>query len=96
VFTETVPSANRAAATLSALGVSAKAYTGKLAPPVRKAMLEQFRAGTVRVIAAPRVLDEGIDVPEADVGVIVAGSRNRRQMIQRMGRIILPRGRQGT
>jgi RNA polymerase primary sigma factor len=36
------------------------------------------------------VLDEGIDVPETDVGVIVAGSRNRRQMIHRMGRIIRP------
>jgi superfamily II DNA or RNA helicase len=91
VFTETVPGANSAATTLSALGVSAKAYTSKLATPIRKAMLERFRAGTIRVLAAPRVLDEGIDVPEADVGVIVAASRSRRQMIQRMGRVMRPK-----
>ena len=53
--------------------------------------LEDFRTGRTRVLAAPKVLDEGIDVPEADVGIIVAASRSRRQMIQRMGRIIRPK-----
>ena len=52
--------------------------------------MRTFRSGAVRVLCAPRVLDEGVDVPEADVGVIVASSRSRRQMIQRMGRIIRP------
>jgi RNA polymerase primary sigma factor len=37
---------------------------------------------------APRTLDEGIDVPDADVGVIVAGSKQTRQRIQRAGRVL--------
>ena len=47
-----------------------------------------FRSGTTRVLAAPRVLDEGIDVPEAELAVILAASRSKRQMIQRMGRVV--------
>ena len=39
-------------------------------------------------MVAPRVLDEGIDVPDADLGIVVNASRTRRQMIQRMGRIL--------
>jgi RNA polymerase primary sigma factor len=40
------------------------------------------------VVAAPRTLDEGIDVPDADFGVIVAGSSVLRQKIQRAGRVL--------
>ena len=50
-----------------------------------------FKAGQLQVLAAPRVLDEGIDVPQADVGVILGASRSKRQMIQRMGRVIRPK-----
>ena len=39
-------------------------------------------------MAAPRVLDEGIDVPDANLGIVMSASRTRRQMIQRMGRIL--------
>jgi ERCC3/RAD25/XPB C-terminal helicase len=39
-------------------------------------------------VAAPRVLDEGIDVPDANLGIVMSASRTRRQMIQRMGRIL--------
>lgn len=90
VFTETKDSANRAAGKLLDLGVSAQSYTSDLRQDERKRLMRTFRSGAVRVLCAPRVLDEGVDVPEADVGVIVASSRSRRQMIQRMGRIIRP------
>ncbi len=35
-----------------------------------------------------RVLDEGVDVPDANLGIVMSASRTRRQMIQRMGRIL--------
>jgi superfamily II DNA or RNA helicase len=34
------------------------------------------------------VLDEGIDVPKADLGIVLAASRRPRQMVQRMGRVL--------
>lgn len=91
VFTETVDSAEQGAEVLKGRGVLAEAYTSKLNREERKRLLLDFREGRITVLAAPRVLDEGIDVPEADVGVIVAASRSRRQMVQRMGRIIRPK-----
>ena len=40
------------------------------------------------MIAAPKLLDKGVDVPDADLAIVLASSRSRRQMIQRMGRVI--------
>jgi superfamily II DNA or RNA helicase len=36
------------------------------------------------------VLDEGIDVPDANVGIIVSGTGSSREFIQRLGRILRP------
>jgi RNA polymerase primary sigma factor len=90
VFTETIESAERAADTIRQGSVPALAYTSQLDRDERRNILADFRRGKIRVLAAPRVLDEGVDVPEADLGVILAASHSRRQMIQRMGRVIRP------
>jgi superfamily II DNA or RNA helicase len=63
----------------------------ELSASERRNVFESFSNGTVEAIVAPRLLDEGIDVPEADFAVILASSRTQRQMIQRMGRIIRPK-----
>lgn len=39
-------------------------------------------------MAAPLLLDEGIDVLAADLGIVLAASSSRRQMVQRMGRVL--------
>jgi hypothetical protein len=54
----------------------------------RRTALQRFSSGALQVIVAPRVLDEGVDVPAADLAVIVSASKTRRQMIQRMGRVL--------
>ncbi|MEX0569476.1 MAG: DEAD/DEAH box helicase family protein [Candidatus Njordarchaeota archaeon] len=54
----------------------------------RKALLERFRSGKTRGIVVVKVADEGLDVPEADVAIIVAGSAQKRQMVQRIGRVV--------
>jgi superfamily II DNA or RNA helicase len=56
----------------------------------RKAMLDGFRAGELPVLVTSRVLNEGIDVPEASVGVVVSGSGSVREHVQRLGRILRP------
>lgn len=57
---------------------------------VRTMAVESFRKGGVQVLVAVRALDEGVDVPDASVAVVAAGSRSRRQRIQRMGRVLRP------
>ena len=54
----------------------------------RRLVLKQFKDRALDAIIAPKTLDEGIDVPEADLGIIIVASRERRQMIQRMGRVL--------
>ncbi len=56
----------------------------------RKAMLAAFREGRVPVLVASKVLNEGVDVPEASVGIIVSGSGSVREHVQRLGRLLRP------
>ncbi len=54
----------------------------------RREILQRFRDGTYRVIATSRVLNEGVDVPAANVGVILSGSASVREHVQRLGRLL--------
>ena len=58
--------------------------------PERKMYLDMFRNGEVRALTTSRVLDEGIDVPDASVGIVLSGSGSTRQFRQRLGRILRP------
>ncbi len=57
----------------------------------RRAVLAAFREGRVRALATSRVLEEGVDVPDANVAVILSGTGSRREFVQRLGRILRPR-----
>lgn len=59
----------------------------------RLAVLEGFASGRFPVIVANRVLDEGVDVPEAKVAVVIGGQASTRQAKQRLGRILRKAGR---
>lgn len=54
----------------------------------RKAILDNFRRGSYPIICTSKVLNEGIDVPEAKVAVILSGSAAPREHLQRLGRIL--------
>jgi superfamily II DNA or RNA helicase len=60
----------------------------------RKAILDGFRAGKYRAIVTSKVLNEGVDVPEAKVAVVLGGSASAREYIQRLGRVLRKRGNQ--
>jgi len=34
--------------------------------------------------------DEGLDIPDANVGILVSGTSSSRQFIQRLGRLLRP------
>jgi superfamily II DNA or RNA helicase len=54
----------------------------------RKAMLERFHSGEYTVIVTSQVLNEGVDVPAAGVGVVLSGSGSVKENVQRLGRIL--------
>lgn len=88
VFTQSIAASERAGQVLAGCGLRAGVIHSMLAPAERREAIRRFTDGEVDVLTAPRVLDEGIDVPAADLAVIAAASRSRRQMIQRMGRVL--------
>jgi len=54
----------------------------------RKEFLDKFRNGEYSILVTSKVLNEGVDVPEASVGIIVSGSGSIREHVQRLGRIL--------
>ena len=90
VFTETKDAAANISLLLRDQGIEAYPFDSSLNRSQRSTRLDEFRTDIIQVLCAPRVLDEGIDVANVDVGVITAASQSKRQMIQRLGRIVRP------
>lgn len=57
----------------------------------REEILDGFRRGTYRRVVTSQVLDEGIDVPDASLAVILSGTGSSREFIQRLGRVLRKR-----
>ncbi len=62
--------------------------THRTQPVERRAVLEAFREGRLKTVVTSRVLNEGVDVPAASVGVVVSGTGSVREHVQRLGRIL--------
>ena len=54
----------------------------------RQAFLDGFKTGLYTAIVTSNVLNEGVDVPDASIGVILSGSASAREFVQRLGRIL--------
>ncbi len=57
----------------------------------RAEILRLLAEGTYRSVVTSKVLNEGVDVPEANVAIVISGSGSVREHVQRLGRILRPR-----
>jgi superfamily II DNA or RNA helicase len=67
------------------------AITHETGADERRRILRRFRNGTYSRVVAANVLDEGVDVPDANVAVVLSGSGSEREFTQRLGRILRPK-----
>jgi superfamily II DNA or RNA helicase len=58
----------------------------------RREILLRFNSGAYPIVATSKVLNEGVNVPEANVAIILSGSGSVREHVQRLGRILRKSG----
>jgi superfamily II DNA or RNA helicase len=58
----------------------------------RSDILARLNDGTYSAVVTSKVLNEGVDVPSANVAIVVSGSGSVREHVQRLGRILRKQG----
>ena len=86
VFSEYTALVDRISRTLALPSI-----TYRTAAEERKGILQAFRHGAYSKLVAGRVLNEGVDVPDANIAIVVSGNSTAREHIQRLGRVIRPK-----
>ncbi len=71
-------------------------YHSEMDEGSRKNILRKYQDSEIRILVSCRALDEGLNVPETDVGIIASSTSSSRQRIQRLGRILRRSGQDHT
>ena len=56
----------------------------------RRKLIGAFADGSLPILATSRVLNEGVDIPSAEVAIVLSGTGTVREHVQRLGRILRP------
>ena len=64
--------------------------THEIARKERAGVLERFHAGDINAMVSAQVLDEGLDIPDAEIAIVVGGTASMRRHVQRIGRVLRP------
>jgi superfamily II DNA or RNA helicase len=88
IFTQSIASATSLNETLVGATISSEVHHSQVDTAERSEVMERFSAGDTKALVSVQTLEEGVDVPDADLAVIIAASKQQRQMIQRMGRVM--------
>src|SRR5690606_25343419 len=90
VLSGRVDHCQRLAKLLTAAGTEAVALTSRVAKGKRSAILDRFRDGTLKVVCATSLADEGLDVSRLERLVLATPARAEGRTIQRLGRLMRP------
>lgn len=63
-------------------------FTSLDSKETRSTLLKAFGDGTLDILLAMKCLDEGVDVPRAEIGIFTSSTGNPREFIQRRGRLL--------
>lgn len=65
--------------------------TYKTTKDERRDVLRGFKTDRYNAVVTSKVLDEGVDVPDVELGIIISGTGSKREVIQRLGRLLRPK-----
>jgi superfamily II DNA or RNA helicase len=90
IFHEGIAEAEQIASLLRERSHNVTLYHSRIAPAMRRDNLRLFRSGMFQILVSCRALDEGVNLPEAEIGIIASSTASTRQRIQRLGRVLRP------
>jgi len=96
VLSNRVTHCRQLAEAISDRGISAEALTGSVGKAKRKRVLQSFREGSVKVLCATSLADEGLDIERLSRLILATPARAEGRTIQRLGRLMRPHPGKGT
>ena len=63
-------------------------FTNKVNQSSRRKIMKEFQEGIIEGLVSMKILDEGVDIPVCSKAFIIASTKNKRQYVQRRGRIL--------
>ena len=88
IFHESIEKAEDIYTQLQSEGFSVGIYHSQIHGPLRRETLYRYKRGMIRILISCRALDEGVDIPDANVAIIAAYTSSLRQRVQRLGRVL--------
>jgi len=89
LFAESVPAIEAIGKYLKENDVSCETFHSRIEPWRRMEILEEW-GSKFQVLLSCRALEEGLDVKEVAIGVLITSGKSKRQFVQRIGRVIRP------
>ena len=68
--------------------IRVNSYTSRDSSSDRKDKLRGFADGKIDILFTMKAIDEGVDIPRAEIGIFTSSTGNPRQFIQRRGRLL--------
>jgi len=90
VFASSIKYAKKIAMELNKL-VPTVALTAQESKREQDRIIKRFKMGLISVLVIIRKAEEGVDIGEASVAIITGGSKQQRELIQRVGRVLRPK-----
>ena len=72
----------------NSIAPNAMSYHSKKTKKQKELALESFKDGSINVLCSTKALNQGFDVPDANMGIICGITSKSLSMIQRVGRLI--------
>jgi superfamily II DNA or RNA helicase len=92
VFGERISAVDGLYAKLKNSGAAVGRYHSEMSTEARGIALERYKNGEINILLSCRALDEGLNVPDTDAGIIMSSTGSLRQRIQRIGRVLRKSG----
>jgi len=89
IFVSSIKYANAIARSLRE-HIPIEALTSELSRREQEQIIKKFKIGIIRALVIIKKAEEGVDIGDASLAIIAGGSKQPRETIQRIGRVLRP------